>query len=483
MLTICSAVLTVEFLSGDFLQPSYFDSSKDRVIRGLETYFKARRADSHAVYYRDALMASEDKGIDESLVNAKQIEFENVEAHLKQVLRNSEIYFECLFTGNVSAKLAKEFYKSATTAISQHQTNTDSEEKNNIPSGALERRINPGEDVELHFSSKNSSEENGAVICSYQSSIPSYKGVGISHPDALKSTAAIRLISHMLREPLFDDLRTKQQLGYVVSAYYEVGFSSRPKDEIASLGPLTVPVDFITVAILSRKLAPPDIVKRIDEFMGTFRDSLVNMPESEIRDHADALSTKLLKPIQKLQTEASNHFAKIQRYSPELFRKDGSSGQDPTEELPWNSVQSLAAALKELKRQNLIETWDRMTKPDTRSRIVSCVYGSTFPLESSLARITKSKSKWSAPAAPIKVINSFSDLVGLRQNFPIFNDQMSRQRLPCRGGPFFGAWLGRIQSQPLLWTKVGIGAFIGASIVSLSFVCRNQQPRRPAIKR
>ena len=475
-------VATEEFLSGDFLQPRHLASTKDRVIRGLRTYFEARRADSHAVYYRDALMASKDKGIDSSLALAQGVELSDMKNHFATILSNTEITFECLFSGNVSENDAKDFYMSATTEIlkSRNVQSVETGDKPVIPSGVVERRVNPGEDIELHFASKNPSEENGAVICSYQSSIPAYKGDGISHPKGLESTAAIRLISHMLREPLFDDLRTKQQLGYVVSAYYEVGLSSRPNEEIDSLGPLTVPVDFITVVILSRKLAPPDIVKRIDDFMVSFRESLVNMPESEIRDHASALSIKLLKPIPKLQTEASNQFEKIQRYGPEIFHSlDRKSGRySSNQQLPWNSVESLAGALKKLTRQDLLMTWDRMTQPATRSRIVSCVYGSTFPLEAS-AKTASRLGGWGS-RRPVTVVNSFADLLKLRSRFPAYDDQMvtSRKTLPHRFSTLVG-FMGRVQSyQPLLWTKVGVGAILGVGIIGFSLAFRSQT-RRP----
>lgn len=148
-----------------------------------------------------------------------------------------------------------------------------------------------GEDIELHFPSKNPEEENGAVIFTYQSTIPAFKGEGISHPESLESTSTIRLLCHMLREPLFDDLRTKQQLGYVVSSYYELGFSSRTESK-SPLGPLTVPVDSVTINILSRKVSPPEVAGRIEEFLISFRESLQKMPESEIQDFADALSGK-----------------------------------------------------------------------------------------------------------------------------------------------------------------------------------------------
>jgi len=291
----------------------------------------------------------------------------------------------------------------------------------------------------------------------------------------------------MLREPLFNDLRTKQQLGYIVSAYYEMGFSSRPNDELASLGPLTAPVDFITVVILSRKLPPPDIVERIDDFMGTFRESLESMPESEIRDHADGLSTKLLKPIQKLQTEASTHFGKIHRYSPEIlhqFNQKNSRGKDLAGRLPWNSVKPLAEAIRTLTREDLLETWDRMTHPSTRARIVSCVYGNTFPMASGSAESSSSSSSsiiprptspsWNAPQRS-KVVNRFSDILQLRKKLSAYDDRTSQQQRRT-----FSTWIGRAPSQPA-WAKIGFGCMLGAGVVGLAFAFRNQ--RRPLARR
>lgn len=348
-----------------------------------------------------------------------------------------------------------------------------------ILAGLVERRVNPGEDIELHFASKNPQEENGAVICSYQSSIPSFKGNLISHKLGLQSTASIRLLCHMLREPLFDELRTKQQLGYIVSAYYELGYSSRQKEELANMGPLTTPVDFITVAILSRKLPPPEIADRIDEFMAGFRESLVTMPESEIRDHANALSTSLLKPIQKLQTETSNHFSKIERYAPELFYRHkkllpkarGAEGR-----IPWDSVQTLAHRIRTLDRAALLETWDRMIQPNSRSRIVSCVYGNTFPLttssnESSVYPEPVSMS-WNARHR-IKIVNRFDDVLELRQHLEVFNEKESRRRR-------LSAWFYRkLPSRG--WTMVGLGCVIGVGVVGLTMAIRNQ--KRVALKR
>jgi secreted Zn-dependent insulinase-like peptidase len=210
----------------------------------------------------------------------------------------------------------------------------------------------------------------------------------------------------MLREPLFDTLRTKQQLGYIVSSYYDIEFAH--SDATAT------PVDLLSISILSRKVSPPDVATRIDDFLLDFRSSLLNMPESEIRDHADALSSKMLKPIQSLSSESSTHFAKIRRYSPEILRAGGTDA-----DLPWKSVEDLAGSIRSLQRQDLVQTWDRVVLSKERSRVTSMVYGSTFPLDEKLAlkRATSNKSV---------VVNNTADLLKLRRNLRAYENKVER---------------------------------------------------------
>ena len=108
-------------MNGDFLKASYFESTKDRVIRSLNTYFESRRADSHALYYRDALLASKDGGIEESLALVQDLDFESVKEHHKRIFMNRDITIDCLFSGNVSEESAKEFYKQSKSEIRKTQ--------------------------------------------------------------------------------------------------------------------------------------------------------------------------------------------------------------------------------------------------------------------------------------------------------------------------------------------------------------------------
>lgn len=224
----------------------------------------------------------------------------------------------------------------------------------------------------------------------------------MSSAESLRSSASIRLISHILREPLFDELRTKQQLGYIVHSYYDLCFSSLgPLKE--GNQPLVTPVDGLVVNVLSKKVAPAEVAKRIDAFLDDFRTTLKNTPESEIEDHAKALKTKMLKPIQKLGSETSNHFSKIRRYAPEILNSGGSDV-----DLPWDNSKPLASAIEKLKREDLVKTWDRLTLPKSRSRVVSYVYGTTFPLPVDMR----------SPASARVVVDSLPSLVKLRNQLP-----------------------------------------------------------------
>ena len=282
----------------------------------------------------------------------------------------------------------------------------------------------------------------------YQSNIPGFKGELMSSAESLQSSASIRLISHILREPLFDELRTKQQLGYIVHSYYDLSFSSLgPLKE--GNQPLVTPVDGLVVNVLSKKVAPAEVAKRIDAFLEDFRTTLENTPESEIEDHAKALKTKMLKPIQKLGSEANSHFSKIRRYAPEVLISGGSDV-----DLPWDNAKPLATAIEKLKREDLVKTWDRLTLPKSRSRVLSHVYGSTFPLPSDTC---------SAASARV-VVDSLPSLIKLRNKLPTIDGKTPAPT---------------IISNPISARKFLVGAtavaLLGAGYVGLTMLSKSKK--------
>lgn len=108
---------TERFLVGDFLKDAFFVSTKDRLVRGLETFFSSRRADSLGIYYRDALLKSKDGSINESRLQVEGIDMEALREHHTSIVENTEVLLDCLFTGNVSAMMAKSLFSEVDAAI------------------------------------------------------------------------------------------------------------------------------------------------------------------------------------------------------------------------------------------------------------------------------------------------------------------------------------------------------------------------------
>mmetsp|Transcript_31398 Transcript_31398/g.66877 ORF Transcript_31398/g.66877 Transcript_31398/m.66877 type:complete len:988 (+) Transcript_31398:765-3728(+) len=380
--------------SQNFLKESHFITTKDKIVRGLKSYFESTRADSLALYYRDLLLSSKGDGVVKNLELAEAMELADVAKHHRTIWSDDDMVVDIFYTGNVSQQDAEEFFDKSLAIMERTRSEVLQERVEQtkyspwVP-GPFERRIRPGEEIELHFASENPKEENGAVIVTYQSQVEGFKGKSLSSEESLQQSAAIRLLCEMIKEPLFNELRTKQQLGYIVSNYYDVNYSSRQADffdsSISSTAspvqpaPLTTSIDSLVVYVLSRKEEPTEVANRIDDFLLNFRSRLEEMSSSEIDDYANALALALTKPIRKLGNEASIHMSKIRRYGPETLNKGSCYSVD---DLPWDNLEVLAGAIRKLDGKILLQVYDSLVmKKESRSRIKSFVYGKTFPLK------------------------------------------------------------------------------------------------------
>lgn len=168
----------------------------------------------------------------------------------------------------------------------------------------------------------------------------------------------------------------------IVSSFYESGSSTRQAAYFAS-NPAAVPhltsIDSLSMYVLSKKVKPTDIAKRIEEFLVGFRDRLVDQSEKDLDEHASALARLLTKPTRKLESEASSHMSKIRRFSPELF-SSGNEIAAAVNSMPWDSAQILASAVRRLKKDDIISVWDSLVVNNESAKITSLVYGSKYPM-------------------------------------------------------------------------------------------------------
>ncbi|KAI9906073.1 hypothetical protein PsorP6_013696 [Peronosclerospora sorghi] len=132
----------------------------------------------------------------------------------------------------------------------------------------------------LKETSENRSETNTQVELYYQ--------IG---PATLRSIAYADLLRQLMEEPLFDTLRTKQELGYDVSC------TVRLTNGILGFG----------VMVQSSLFAAEYIAECIDRFMVDFEEAIEMMADEHFRDHIQAQILLKLEPDHNL-LESAQHF-------------------------------------------------------------------------------------------------------------------------------------------------------------------------------
>jgi len=109
------------------------------------------------------------------------------------------------------------------------------------------------------------------------------------------------LIAHLLQERFFDELRTKQQLGYIVhSSIYEVS-----------------PNQNALLFLIQSSVAPPSALSvKIESFLGEFGDYLNNeMGEEEFSSMKQAMVGKYSEKAKNLSEMASRIAGEISNKS------------------------------------------------------------------------------------------------------------------------------------------------------------------------
>ncbi|KAG4429155.1 hypothetical protein IFR05_015363, partial [Cadophora sp. M221] len=142
------------------------------------------------------------------------------------------------------------------------------------------------------------------------------------------------LLKQMTDEPAFDQLRTKEQLGYVVL--------SGVRTSATAIG-----YGFI---IQSEKTAEY-LECRIDSFLNGFKDTLEKMSESDFEGHKRSLITKRLEKLKNLEEESGRLWSYI------------SSGY-----LDFELVHEDAATIKTLTKADMVAFYNRFILPSSPLR-------------------------------------------------------------------------------------------------------------------
>jgi len=142
-------------------------------------------------------------------------------------------------------------------------------------------RIPVGQKAQTHLSIDH---KDSAILRYYQ-----------GRDDSLDETAKVMLMRQLLRSEFFHQLRTEQQLGYVVAAV------DRQIDRVPGFGFL----------VQSPSVAVEKLGEAIDQFLMTYKQKLESMPSDEFERHRQALLIGLKEKPKSLSEQSSRFWGSV----------------------------------------------------------------------------------------------------------------------------------------------------------------------------
>lgn len=257
--------------------------------------------------------------------------------------------------------------------------------------GVAEKTI-PVKYQEVAFSG---SEENNAVEVTLQAGCDvslGYEGVGI-----------LDLVSHMAYNSAYGQLRTREQLGYIVSAHTR-------KTTGGAWG--------LTVVVQSSNAPPEVLEERIEAWLKTFRQELEDMTPESLAMEANGVASQLMEGHTKLSQEVGSAwgeivateacaegmttpaFDRLDRLADELKLLDGSEKTaDAT------TVNGNARKTPEILKTRILEFVDQfyVAEAPERRALVSRVYNHTL------------RAEYEASLEEPGVLSTYSDMRYLKQ--------------------------------------------------------------------
>ncbi|XP_010457845.1 PREDICTED: nardilysin-like isoform X1 [Camelina sativa] len=254
-----------------------FKVIKENMERGLRnTNMKPL---NHSTYLRLQLLCKRIYDSDEKLSVLNDLSLDDLNSFIPEL--RSQIFMEALCHGNLSEDEAvniSNIFKKSLTVEPLPSKCRHGEQITRFPVSAKLVR-----DVSV----KNKSETNSVVELYYQ-----------IEPEEAQSTrmkAMLDLFNEIIEEPLFNQLRTKEQLGYVVQC--------APR--------LTYRVHGFCFSVQSSKYGPVHLLGRVDNFIKEIEGLLEQLDEESFEDYRSGVIARLLEKDPSLLSETNELWSQI----------------------------------------------------------------------------------------------------------------------------------------------------------------------------
>lgn len=246
----------------DKLTEDLFVRIKDKLSQQYQSFLFSQPY-QHAFYGADLCILNEKWTVEERLAVIQSVTCEDLVQFTKRFLHR--FHMEVLVHGNASPDEAKEMTETLLNGLSPSTP---------FPSNLPQLRVvklETGTDYVYRFEEFNETNTNSAVKVLYQ--------IG---PMPLETNATLAFVHHLIREPAFNELRTEEQLGYIVHTAVDTA-----GDDIKGL----------LFLIQSDAFDPVHLDSRVDAFVDRFRTTIVDMSAQDFQTNIDAVVENFLEKV------------------------------------------------------------------------------------------------------------------------------------------------------------------------------------------
>jgi len=257
----------------DKLESALFERMKDKVSKQYQN-FNFAQPYQHAIYATDLCLESTKWSIEDKMNALNSIEMRDINDFSRRLL--SRFHVELLIHGNVSTDEAKDMAD-----IVLNQFNASPPLLSTIPQMRV-AQLQDGIDYVHRFQEPNEKNTNSCMVSVYQ--------VG---PMELHANAVLSLFHHLLKEPAFNELRTAEQLGYIVHTSIKTN-----GDNIKAL----------LFLIQSDSFDPIHIDGRIEAFIDRLHEKISSMSDEEFQANIDSVCQSLREKNKNIGEESSKYW-------------------------------------------------------------------------------------------------------------------------------------------------------------------------------
>lgn len=307
--------LVESLLKTEELELKRFEVLKERYVRKLKNFSK-KQPYEQAKFYFNFLLNEKSYDIVELLKEAENVKLDDIKEQRKKFFQNT--YIDTLVAGNTCKQDSDKLLSSIQNLVKKSFSSLP------IPEDQLKnlRTIKLAGNGSI-FELLSEVHSNSAMALYLQTNL-----------EATKENMLSELLEQIINEQFFDQLRTKEQLGYIVC--------SQVKNVNGVRG---------LYFLIQGSKSPPELEDRAEAFILNLRDMLKDMPQDEFDEHKESLATMRLEKPKTLNHQCCKFWSEIK-----------------SDQYHFDRDNVEVEALRKIKKKELMKFYENFVAPNANGR-------------------------------------------------------------------------------------------------------------------